>query len=357
MNLDMAVNYLPRDTMPAEFLAQALESALKATEVSSMLLTYIGTTQRKRETLDLSETCLKSLSMLRDTTPKSLRFETRLPSPGPAANANSSQIQQVLINLITNAWESYEGREGRICLTVKTLLAADITPKYRFPIDYQIKGDAYACLEVADTGCGIAQKDIPSLFDPFHFRNFTGRGLGLAVVLGILRAHKGFVTVESELGRGSVFRVFLPLLSEVADRKSTSSPVQATNPAIGGTVLVVDDDSRLLKAISTALKCMGFKVLTAQDGVEAVEVFRQHQSEIRLVLCDMCMPRMDGWDTLAALRRLVPGIPVILSSGYGKDHTMADHHPEQPQLFLSKPYQIEEFHKAIIQVLGCPTLA
>jgi CheY-like chemotaxis protein len=291
--------------------------------------------------------------MLRAIAPKSVRLETDLPSPGPTAQANASQIQQVIVNLATNAGESYQGGEGSIRLTVKTVSAADIPLKNRFPVDCQIQADAYACLEVADTGCGIAKKNIPSLFDPFYFRSFTGQGLGLPVVLGILQAHKGIVTVESKLGCGSAFRVFLPLSAQ-SGQESPSTAAQVLGPTFGGTVLVVDDDSTALKVISTALECMGFKVLDAQDGVDAMKVFQRHQSEIRLVVCDICMPRMDGWATLAALRKLAPGIPVILSSGYGKDQAMADRHPEQPQFFLNKPYQVEDLHNAVMQVLALP---
>ena len=178
------------------------------------MLTYLGQTRAQHEPLDLSEVCRRSLPMLRAAMPKDVVLETDLPSPGPVISANANQMQQVLTNLVTNAWEAIGDGRGVIHLTVKTVSPADIPTAHRFPVDWQPQDHAYACLEVADTGSGIADKDIEKLFDPFFSSKFTGRGLGLSVVLGIVRAHGGAVTVESEPGRGSIFRVFLPVSAE-----------------------------------------------------------------------------------------------------------------------------------------------
>ena len=203
---------------------------------------------------------------------------------------------------------------------------------------------------MADSGSGIADKDIEKIFDPFFSSKDAGRGLGLSVVLGIVRAHGGGVTVKSEPGRGSAFRVFLP----VSAAKVLRQPDQAEqSPEIdrGGTVLLVEDEPMVRKVVQAALESLGFAVLLAKDGVEAVEVFRQHQDEVRCVLCDLTMPRMNGWETLAALRKLAPGLPVILASGYDTAHVMAGDHPELPQAFLSKPYRLQGLRDAIGRAL------
>jgi two-component system cell cycle sensor histidine kinase/response regulator CckA len=203
-------------------------------------------------------------------------------------------------------------------------------------------------MEVVDEGSGIAANDIEELFDPFFSSKFTGRGLGLSVVLGIVRAHEGAVTVDTAPGRGSTFRVFLPVSAEKVIRQPDQA---AQSPEIdgGGTVLLVEDEPMVRKLGQSALTSLGFEVLLAKDGVEAVEVFRQHRDEVRCVLCDLTMPRMNGWETLAALRKLAPGLPVILASGYDKADVMVGNHPELPQAFLSKPYQLQELRDAI----GC----
>ena len=351
MNLEMAMHDLPAEAEPVEKLREALRSVHKAAEVSSLMLAYLGQTQCELEPLDLSEACRQSLPMLRAAIPKYVVMETDMPAPGPAVNGNANQIQQVLTNLVTNAWEASGDGPGVIRLTVKTVSAADIPAVNRFPIDFQPQENGYACLEVADAGCGIADMDIERVFDPFYSSKVAGRGMGLPVVLGIVRAYQGVITMVSKAGRGSDFRVFLPLSAEAVSQK----PVQAVNApqtARGGTVLLVEDESSLRKVITLKLKSLGFSVLATADGVEAVEVFRQHQAEIRLVLCDLTMPRMDGWETLTALRQLAPGIPVILSSGYDEAQVMAGNHPERPQAFLNKPYAVERLSEAILQALS-----
>ena len=163
-------------------------------------------------------------------------------------------------------------------------------------------------------------------------------------------AHGGAVTVESEPGRGSTFRVFLPGSAQQVPRQ----PDQAAKSQEidgGGTVLLVEDEKTVRKLGETVLKRLGFGVLLAKDGVEAVEVFRQHKDEIHCVLCDLTMPRMNGWETLAALRKLAPGLPVVLASGYDKAQAMAGEHSELPQAFLSKPYQIQGLRDAIGRAL------
>ena len=287
--------------------------------------------------------------MLQVGLPKSVVLETDLPFPGPAIEANVNQIQQALTNLVTNAWEA--GGEGcAIHLSVKTVPAAEIPTQNRFPIDCKLQDKAYACLRVADTGSGIAAGDIEKLFDPFFSTKSIGRGLGLAVVLGIVRSHCGAVTVESEPGRGSVFRIFLPI-SAAAVCSKPGLGAQIPQVAGGGTVLVVEDEPGVRVVVGLLLERRGFKVLTAEDGVAAVELFQQHQDEIGCVLCDLTMPRMNGWQTLTALRQLAPGIPVILASGYSEVQAMQGQHDELPQAFLSKPYQAKELGEAIARAM------
>jgi PAS domain S-box-containing protein len=349
-NLELAIDDLPRGAGPAGKLTEALHAARDAAEVSKLMLTYLGQTHAQHEPLDLSEVCRRSLPLLRAATPKDMVLDTDLPFPGPAISANANQIQQVLTNLVTNAWEAGSYGRSAVHLTVKTVPPVDIPASHRFPIDWWPHDHAYACLVVVDPGSGIADKDIEKIFDPFFSSKFAGRGLGLSVVLGIVRAHGGAVTVESEPGRGSAFRVFLPVLAE----KVLRHPDQAAqSPEIdgGGTVLLVEDEPMVRKVGESALTSLGFAVLLAKDGVEAVEVFRQHRDEVRCVLCDLTMPRMNGWETLAALRKLAPGLPVILASGYDKAYVMAGDHPELPQAFLSKPYHLKELRDTIGRAL------
>jgi CheY-like chemotaxis protein len=278
-------------------------------------------------------------------------LDATLPLLGPGISANATEVQQILTNLVTNAWEA--GGDGRsaVHLNVKTVSPAEFPAGRRFPLDWLPRDEAYACLEVMDRGSGIAEKDIEKIFDPFFSSKYAGRGLGLSVVLGIVRAHSGAIAVETELGRGSTFRIFLPVSNEEVASQPDKAP-KSSEVAWGGTVLLVEDEPMVRKLGQSALTSLGFAVLLAGDGVEAMEVFRQHKDEVRCAVCDVTMPRMDGWETLAALRRLAPGLPVVLVSGYDKAQVMAGNHPELPEAFLSKPYRLHELRDAIGRALA-----
>ena len=170
------------------------------------------------------------------------------------------------------------------------------------------------------------------------------------MVLGLVQAHSGVVTVESAPGQGSVFRVFFPIsASEVPFQPDEAANIQEINGF--GTVLLVDDDETVLDTTHVMLTMLGFEVLDARDGIEAVEMFQKHKSQIRFVLTDFAMPRMNGLETLTALRQIAPDIPVILASGYSEEQIMDDTQPERPQAFLEKPYGLQALKDAIYHTL------
>ena len=359
-NLEMAIDEQLKGAHFSKSLISAMQAAEKSAEMSNLMLTYLGQSLEKCESLDLSDVCFRSLPLLHAAMPGNVVMEKDLPLPGPIIIANTGEMQQVLTNLITNAWEALGNNKGTISLNVKKVPAANIPATQRFPRGWQPQDNAYACLEVTDEGCGIVDKDMEELFDPFFSSKFTGRGMGLPVVLGIVKAHNGVITVESNLKGGSTFSVFFPLSKEalLQPQKAVSnddSLINAVSPIKleeGGTVLLVEDEEMLRIMTSDMLKSLGFSVLEAKDGVEAVELFRNHQDEIKFVLSDLTMPGMNGWETLTALRELASDIPVILASGYDKAHVMAGDHPELPQAFLGKPYMLKGLSDAISEALA-----
>ena len=222
MNLEVAIETMPPDVGHLEELNSAMQAAGKAAEVSGSMLAYLGQAISTREPLDLSAFCRRYLPMIQAALPDGIILETDLPSPGPTVRGDANQLRQVLTNLIANAWEAVAESSGTIHLAVRTASPPDISATNRFPIDWQPEDKTYACLEVRDNGCGIADGDIGQIFDPFFSTKFIGRGLGLPVVLGVVRAYRGSLTVASHVGsqrteesrdgavRGSVFQVFLP---------------------------------------------------------------------------------------------------------------------------------------------------
>ena len=349
-HLEMAVSELPEGGRVCENLTEALRATRRASEVSTLMLTYLGEAITTREPLDLSETYRRSLPMLQAVIPKNVALEFDASSPGPVVRANPNQLQQLLTNLVTNAWESAGSASCVVRVSVTTAVSAQIPASHRFPVDWQTRHDVCACLEVADTGCGIAPNAIDDLFDPFFSSKFTGRGMGLPVVLGIVRAHEGAVTVESDQGSGSVFRVYLPLTAEAVPRQPETL-AKAPELKRGGTVLLVEDEEMVRNVAAAMLERLGFGVRSVKDGVEAVEVLQQRTDDIQCVLCDLTMPRMNGWETLTALRHLAPGIPVILASGYSEAQVMEGAHPELPQAYLRKPYPMAELKDALAKAM------
>jgi nitrogen-specific signal transduction histidine kinase/ActR/RegA family two-component response regulator len=349
--LEIILSSLPQDDKYMNDLTSAMRAADEAAEVSRLMLTYLGQVTGTREPRDLSEICSRILPRIQNTMPKNVALETELLSPGPTIIVNSKQIQLILTNLMCNSWEAAGDGRNTIQLSVKMVSSADIPLLNRFPFDWQPKDTSYACLEIQDTGSGIAAEDVEKMFDPFFSTKFIGRGLGLPVVLGLVQAHGGAITVESARGEGSVFRVFFPRSGEEVsfrpDRGAKSPEIKEF-----GTILLVDDDERVLEVTSVRLSMLGFEVLSARSGMEAVELFQQHKNVIRFVMTDFAMPRMNGLETLTALRQIVPGIPVILASGYSEDQVMEGIHPDRPQAFLAKPYSLQELKDAICRTLA-----
>jgi PAS domain S-box-containing protein len=208
-NLEMSLlSISPKDESVSN-IADAMKAAQKASEISGLMLTYRGLTFAEQRPVDLSEICRTSLSLIDTRSSANVSLRLELPDKGPVIQANSGEIQQIVTNLITNAIEASQGKQATVTISIKTVSSDEIPATHRHPLDWQPEDIPYTCLEVADTGCGIPPEDIDKIFDPFFSTKFTGRGLGLAVVLGIVRAHGGGITVESQTSTGSCFRVFL----------------------------------------------------------------------------------------------------------------------------------------------------
>ncbi|WP_306549333.1 PAS domain-containing sensor histidine kinase [Desulfobulbus sp.] len=210
-NIEMALEDVPRGQGLSRMLTAALSGAKRAAEISGKMLTYLGVNSTKKEQLDLSVICRQSLPLLQMITPSGGTMHADFPSSGPVVFADLSQIQVLLTNLVHNGWEACEGKDGALHLAIKTVDAADIVGQHRFPFGWQPQTEKYGCLLVQDNGCGIKNEDLSKIFEPFFSSKFTGRGMGLALVLGILKAHNSCATVESRPGGGTTFQVYFPV--------------------------------------------------------------------------------------------------------------------------------------------------
>ncbi|MHB8829110.1 MAG: hybrid sensor histidine kinase/response regulator [Syntrophales bacterium] len=349
-NLELARLLLPKGNAVEDKLAAAMKATHRAAEISSLMLTYIGKTHERLEPLDMSEACRRSLPLLQNSYSDGALLKADFPLPGPMVKANVLHIGRILTNLVANAAESLCDGRKLVEISISTVSAAEISTKYRFPAGWEPTEKLYACLKVRDEGCGIAENNIEKLFDPFFTSKFTGRGLGLPVVLGTARANSGCITVESDPGKGSAFSVYLPIIAGAIPAHALKK-ARRGEPVQTGAALLVDDELSVRQMTREMLEHMGFTVFEAQDGIEALAVFRRNRHEIRCVISDLTMPRMDGWKLLEALWQIAPGMPVILTSGYDQTQVMAGDHKKLPQAFLGKPYGLKGLKEAISQAL------
>jgi CheY-like chemotaxis protein len=254
----------------------------------------------------------------------------------PTVRADAGQMRQILLNLVTNSSDALGDSSGTIeVCTRQVFLGHEEMPSLSAGVP--LPAGSYVALEVSDTGCGMTEETVARIFDPFFTTKFTGRGLGLAAVLGIVRAHGGSIKVESEPGRGTKFRVLLPVC-EVSEGLATTSPKVDVSFHGEGLVLVVDDEPAVKDLAAQILSDAGFTVLTAADGNEALRCFAEHNGLIRAIVLDFTMPGMDGSEVFREMAKQNRDIRVVLCSGYGVYDMASRFEGDTPPAFLRKPY-------------------
>jgi CheY-like chemotaxis protein len=353
-NLELALDDVSEFPELRRNIDEAIKAAQGAAEISRFMLTYVGQAAVKKEEAPLVESTREVLRLLSASLLKDIPIETKFPSEEPVVLGDAAQIKRVLTTLFMNAAEAVGEQKGYIAVTVGVVEGTQIQPERWYPREWKPKAKRYACLSVSDTGCGMDAATMDKVFDPFFSTKFTGRGMGLPVALGIVRMHGGAISIESQPGRGAAFRVFLPTGEKRARPSPAPQSSLAVKPEGEGLVLVVDDMLMVRTMAEATLRRLGYEVVVAADGFEALAVFRERKDEIRFVLLDLGMPGMNGWETLTELRALRPDIPVIFSSGYGESQAFEGEHPETPRAFLQKPYTLVELKRAIgtIEIAG-----
>jgi len=312
-------------------------AAMRAAELSRQMLAYSGKGKFVVEPIDLSEVVKEMTHLLRTSVPKKTVLQLDLAESLPAVKADATQIRQVVMNLITNAAEAIGEESGVISVTTGTMECDRSYLRSTYPVEDMSEG-VYVYLQVSDTGCGMDGETQQRIFDPFFTSKFTGRGLGLAAVLGIIRGHRGGLKVYSESGRGTTFKILLPAANESA-RTTAGESVDAEPMQGSGTILLVDDENTVRSIGKRMLERAGFVVLTAVDGRQAVELFRGHADEIACVLLDLTMPHMDGEETFRALRQIRRDVPVVLTSGYNEQDVISRFAGKGLAGFIHKPFQ------------------
>ena len=328
---------LPEGSSARTSIDAVLTASHSAAELTRQMLAYSGRGKFVIQVINISRLIEETSRFVATLLSKKAVLRLNLDPALPAIRGDASQIRQVLINLLTNASESLGDKAGEIRVSTGVLRAMKGEIHGLDPNGTLSPGE-YVFLEVADTGCGMDQATLARVFEPFFTTKFTGRGLGLAAVIGIVRGHGGTMQVQSEPGRGSNFRVLFPA---AAHSKADASPaVDAADVEyhIDGVVLVVDDEPMVRDLTAKILEGTGLTVMTAVDGHDAIRVFTQHSDEIRVVLLDLTMPGMDGIEVLQQITKINARVKVFLSSGYNLQDLDLRLGPKAVAGFLRKPY-------------------
>ncbi|HTP35484.1 MAG TPA: ATP-binding protein [Candidatus Acidoferrales bacterium] len=334
----LAATDLPAGTAAHRHIGQVLAAAKNAADLTRQILAYAGRSQFVPELVNLSGMVSNTVRLIESMISKRATLKLDLAAEVPRIEGDSGQLRQVILNLATNASDALGDQPGEVRIATGLIwLEGGELPSLK--TGRVMPAGLYVWLEVADTGAGMDRATLDRIFDPFFSTKFTGRGLGLAAVMGIVRAHRGSITVASEPGRGATFRVFFPAVDEAERQPAVPAPAVALSEWQGtGAVLVVDDEEPIRTLAKTILEGAGLPVLTAADGDEALEVFREHKEEIHAVLLDVVMPGTDAAEVLARISEARPKAKVIVCSGY-HDHDAAKRlGGGTPAGFLRKPY-------------------
>ena len=344
--LDVAVHSSARQR-----IEDIRKAGIRAAELTKQMLAYSGKGKFVVETINLNDVIKEMGHLLQASISKKAVLRYNLSSETPVIDADASQIGQVVMNLIINASEALGDADGTITLT-SGLVDADANTIAEMVLKENLPEGRYAYLEVSDTGCGMDKETRAKIFDPFFTTKFTGRGLGLSAVIGIVHGHKGAIKVYSEPGKGTSIKILFPSSSRLAAPRRKSGFAAAVEGLRGhGLVLVIDDDEVLRGVIKESLLRFGFQVLTARDGREGIDIFRERAKDIAAVVLDMTMPHMNGEETFSELRRIQPSVRVLLTSGYNEQDATHRFAAKGLAGFIQKPFQLAVFIEKMCRIV------
>ena len=337
-----------RPAMAPELVPEIETAAQRAAELCRQMLVYAGKAQPFPTQFNVKTLVEEMGKLLKATIKQNVSITLDLSADIPSIKADASQIRQVVMNLILNAAEAIGTEQGNITVSL-SIAAIEAGQGEKEYLGKEITPGSYICLEVTDNGCGMDEETKQRIFEPFFTTKFTGRGLGMSAVLGIIKAHNGALQLTSQQGFGTTFTVYLPVQgSEIA---GDLLPFVSLMPWQGsGTVLLVEDEPQLSMVAKALLQALGFSVLEATNGKVALELYQKHADYITMVLTDIGMPVMDGYQLIHELKMLNPELPIVVSSGFS-DTEVASHIHETIAGVVSKPYGFDRLREALKRVV------
>jgi len=350
-NISLARLQLDNPDATASHLDGIETSAMRAADLCQQMLAYAGKGRFHEQRLDLGALITDMLPLLKLSVAKGVSLRVDIGPAMPAMYGDPTQMRQVVLNLVTNASDAIAGT-GTVEIRLFVVGSdAGMLDELVPPIEPD-EGAEYLVLEIIDTGCGTTPEMQARVFEPFYTTKFTGRGLGLAVVHGIVRGHRGGVRVESAPQLGSTFSVALPAIAQPADPLSRLAPATEAAWRGAGVVLVADDEDLVRDVADTMLRQIGFEVVAVQDGRAAVQAFAANPGRFDLVLLDLTMPIMTGGEALQAIRQIRPDVPALIMSGYNEQDTPLGSDGSQAAAFIHKPFSLLILRDRLHEVLG-----
>jgi PAS domain S-box-containing protein len=350
-NLELSLFKLPAASPERHRIEQAIQACQRAADLTRQMLAYSGKGAFESKEVDLSDLVHHNTELLRTSIPRNISMLIETAPDLPPTMADPGQIQQIVMNLITNAAEAIGQQTGLISITTGMADYAEEALAMSLLEDKPRPG-RYIWLEVVDNGVGMNDETKKRIFEPFFTTKFTGRGLGMSAVLGIVKSHGGAIFLDSVEGVGSRFKIIFPASGTGSVASEGLDGPAAVSPGVHGTVLIADDEEMVRDLCCACVEALGYSVLAAADGVEALELFREHGDVIGLVILDLTMPKLDGVATFHELKRLQPEIKVIISSGYGEQNVASQFTDEKPSAFIQKPFVIKSLQETVTQLLA-----
>jgi PAS domain S-box-containing protein len=347
-NASLALDSINPHDPNVPLLEGVVKAAERAAELTRQLLAYAGKGRVVMRTLDLSELVREISGLVQTSFPTGVQLRLQLAEGLPGIDADPGQMQQIVMNLVINGAEAIGPQGGSVLVQTAAQDADEQYMETMWPASETLRPGRYVALQVHDSGCGMDEQTLARIFDPFFTTKFAGRGLGLSAVLGIVRAHKGALKVYSKPGQGTTFKVLLPAS---ANRVADAAGPAAGNLRGSGTVLVVDDEELVRAAARHALERYGYRIIAAEDGAAALEIYKGDPGRVSLVLLDLTMPVMSGEETLRQLQMVNPKVKVLLTSGYNQVEAIQRFAGKGLAGFIQKPYAAAALAEKVKKVL------
>jgi two-component system, cell cycle sensor histidine kinase and response regulator CckA len=341
------------DQHPAfQQLGKAVTAIDRAAELTQQILAYAGKGKNQIATIDIGEEIRQHVSLFNVSMPKNVALSMHLPSAPVYVSGDPAQIKQVIMNLIANGADAIGNKPGEVSITLaEVTLANEELVHYGMFTNTTLNKGRYALIEIGDTGGGISKDIMDNIFDPFFTTKFTGRGLGLSAVLGIIRGHEGGIAIESTEGKGTLFRIIIPVSAASEPLIEMPPPIDISAPPITATVLVIDDEENIATMAREILESGHYTVLTELNPVLGIQLYKLRQSEIGVVLLDWTMPQMSGKDVIDALQEINPLVKIIISSGYAVEDIAKIIDMKKVAGFIKKPYSLQSLLTFVHSVL------